>query len=62
VQLRRVDPGEAKHLVAVLEGGAVASDKVFKCERSAASAPPAPSADSSPISSRFFIGFIVVSP
>ncbi len=30
VQLRRVDPGEAKHLIAILESGAVASDKVFK--------------------------------
>ena len=29
---------------------------------SAQRAPPAPSADSSPISSRFFIGFIVLSP
>ncbi|GHK58038.1 hypothetical protein KPZU09_77740 [Klebsiella pneumoniae] len=62
MQLRRVDPGETKHLVAVLEGGAVASDKVRKVRALGGQRPPAASADSSPISSRFFIGFIVVSP
>ena len=54
VQLRRVDPGETKHLVAVLEGGAVASDKVRKVRALGGQRPAGPQRGQQPHQQQVF--------